>query len=114
MTQPLDAPTGGGDRFASLSDMHDAHDLLLSKIDPDTLLPDDVERIREFWETVSSFPFDAPAYGAPAHAAGGRNIVNETNATIAMLFGVSGFFSPRVPEKRRALKDSRLGRMTIL
>ncbi|MCE9661729.1 MAG: patatin-like phospholipase family protein [Burkholderiales bacterium] len=56
-----------------------------------------VERIREFWETVSSFPFDAPAYGAPAHAPGARDIVNETNATIAMLFGVSGFFSPRVP-----------------
>jgi len=56
-----------------------------------------VERIREFWETVSSFPFGAPAYGAPAGAAGGRDIVNETNATIAMLFGVSGFFAPRVP-----------------
>jgi NTE family protein len=56
-----------------------------------------VERMREFWETVSSFPFDAPAYGAAAHAPGGRDIVNETNATIAMLFGVSGFFAPRVP-----------------
>jgi len=56
-----------------------------------------VDRLREFWETVSSFPFDAPIYGAPTHAPGGRDIVNETNATIAMLFGVSGFFSPRVP-----------------
>ncbi len=57
-----------------------------------------VGRIREFWETVSSFPFGAPVYGGPpAHAAGGRDVVNETNATIAMLFGVSGFFSPRVP-----------------
>ena len=58
---------------------------------------DRVPRLREFWETVSSFPFTAPAYGAPASAAGARDIVNETNATIAMLFGVSGFFSPRVP-----------------
>jgi NTE family protein len=55
-----------------------------------------VERLREFWETVSSFPFAAPAYGT-AHLPAGRDIVNETNATIAMLFGVSGFFSPRVP-----------------
>jgi NTE family protein len=57
-----------------------------------------VERLRTFWETVSSFPFAAPAYRGPgAHELGGRDIVNETNATIAMLFGVSGFFSPRVP-----------------
>ena len=28
---------------------------------------------------------------------GARDAVNETNATIAMLFGVAGFFSPRVP-----------------
>ena len=32
-----------------------------------------------------------------ANESGGRDIVNETNATIAMLFGVSGFFAPRVP-----------------
>ena len=35
---------------------------------------------------------------APAERVdGARDIVNETNATIAMLFGVAGFFSPRVP-----------------
>ena len=56
-----------------------------------------VERLREFWEMVSSFPFGAPVYGAPTNESGGRDIVNETNATIAMLFGVSGFFAPRVP-----------------
>jgi len=57
-----------------------------------------VERLRTFWETVSSFPFAAPAYRGPgANELGGRDVVNETNATIAMLFGVSGFFSPRVP-----------------
>src|SRR3982750_3080792 len=52
-----------------------------------------VERLRTFWETVSSFPFAAPAYRGPgANELGGRDVVNETNATIAMLFGVSGFF----------------------
>ena len=57
-----------------------------------------VERLRAFWETVSSFPFAAPAYRGPgASELAGRDVVNETNATIAMLFGVSGFFSPRVP-----------------
>ena len=57
-----------------------------------------VERLREFWETVSSFPFAAPALPEPLHRFdGARDAVNETNATIAMLFGVAGFFSPRVP-----------------
>ena len=55
-----------------------------------------VERLREFWEGVSSSPFGGGAL--PAHVEGGRrDVANETNATIAMLFGVSGFFSPRVP-----------------
>ena len=60
-----------------------------------------VERLREFWEGVTSFPFPAPELPLPALArvpAGrSRDIVNETNATIAMLFGVAGFFTPRVP-----------------
>ena len=57
-----------------------------------------VERLREFWERVSSFPFAPPALPADLHRIdGARDVVNETNATIAMLFGVAGFFSPRVP-----------------
>jgi NTE family protein len=57
-----------------------------------------VERLRTFWETVSSFPFAAPVYAGPgSDELRARDVVNETNATIAMLFGVSGFFSPRVP-----------------
>ena len=58
-----------------------------------------VERLREFWEGVSSFPFGNGALPAPAGATTGphRDVVNETNATIATLFGVAGFFSPRVP-----------------
>ncbi len=56
-----------------------------------------IERLREFWQGVSSFPF-APSLPPLAHEVNGaRDALNETNATIAMLFGVAGFFSPRVP-----------------
>ena len=57
-----------------------------------------VERLREFWDEVSNFPFAPPPLPEQLHRlTGARDAVNETNATIAMLFGVSGFFSPRVP-----------------
>ncbi len=57
-----------------------------------------VERLREFWEQVSSFPFAPPALPAALHRIdGARDVVNETNANIAMMFGVKGFFCPRVP-----------------
>jgi len=56
-----------------------------------------IERLREFWEGVSSFPY-APSLPPLTHQVTGvRDVLNETNATIAMLFGVAGFFSPRVP-----------------
>jgi NTE family protein len=55
------------------------------------------ERLREFWEGVSSFPFAPSLPPLSHHVSGVRDVVNETNATIAMLFGVAGFFSPRVP-----------------
>ena len=56
-----------------------------------------LERLREFWEGVSSFPFSPELPSLAQQAQGARDAVNETNATIAMLFGVAGFFSPRVP-----------------
>jgi len=57
-----------------------------------------VERLREFWEGVSSSPFAPPALPAALHGCdGARDAVNETNATMAMLFGVNGFFTPRIP-----------------
>jgi NTE family protein len=56
-----------------------------------------VERLREFWEGVSSFPFAPSLPPAAYRVDGARDALNETNATIAMLFGVTGFFSPRVP-----------------
>jgi len=57
-----------------------------------------VERLREFWEGVSSSPFAAPALPSALNQLdGARDAVNETNATMAMLFGVNGFFTPRIP-----------------
>jgi len=56
-----------------------------------------VERLREFWEGVSSFPWAPSLPPLAQRLDGARDAVNETNATIAMLFGVAGFFSPRVP-----------------
>src|SRR4029078_4474585 len=59
-----------------------------------------VERLREFWEGVSTLPFGVDAAQLPESLATlgrTRDVLNETNATIAMLFGVAGFFQPRVP-----------------
>ena len=54
---------------------------------------DRVAKLREFWELVSS-GLAAPAFDTRL---GGRDWLNEANATRAMLFGVPGFFTPRVP-----------------
>ena len=56
-----------------------------------------VDRLRAFWEGVTQLPFSG--FETPTHGAVGapRDLQNETNATIAMLFGVNGFFAPRVP-----------------
>ena len=52
-----------------------------------------VERLREFWHLVSSGV--VPPIAVPTTA--GRDLFNESSATQAMLFGVPGFFKPRVP-----------------
>ena len=53
------------------------------------------ERLREFWELLSSA---LPSYAAHAGvAAAAREALNEMSATQVMLFGVPGFFKPRVP-----------------
>jgi NTE family protein len=52
-----------------------------------------VARLREFWELVSS-SFPAAALGL---GLAGRDLANEVSAMQAMLFGVPGFFTPRVP-----------------
>jgi len=59
-----------------------------------------VERLREFWDGVSTLPFGVEAPQLPdgiSSLGRTRDVLNETNATIAMLFGVAGFFQPRVP-----------------
>lgn len=52
-----------------------------------------VARLREFWELVSSGVV-APKFEARL---GARDMLNEASATRAMLFGVPGFFAPRIP-----------------
>jgi len=51
-----------------------------------------VARLREFWTLVSSASFAVPAPNG-----NGRDLLNESSATQALLFGVPGFFTPRVP-----------------
>ena len=52
-----------------------------------------VARLREFWDLVSSGPSAPPVESN----LGGRDWLNEASATRAMLFGVPGFYAPRMP-----------------
>jgi NTE family protein len=52
-----------------------------------------VTRLREFWNLVSS----SVAVPAVAPNGAGRDLLNESSAAQALLFGVPGFFAPRVP-----------------
>ena len=52
-----------------------------------------VERMREFWEMVSSNLAAHPAGIAAAQ----RHLRNDTSAAITMAFGLPGFFAPRFP-----------------
>ncbi|HEY9238381.1 MAG TPA: patatin-like phospholipase family protein, partial [Burkholderiaceae bacterium] len=52
-----------------------------------------VERLREFWDTMSS-ALPALPVSAPLHA---REGLNQASASQVMLFGVPGFFTPRFP-----------------
>jgi NTE family protein len=52
-----------------------------------------VERLKEFWEMVSSpVPWNPVASGDR-----GRSLFNETSAALIATFGVPGFFTPRLP-----------------
>src|ERR1700679_2310209 len=52
-----------------------------------------VERLKEFWEMVSS-----PVPWSPLTAGDrGRSFFNETSAAMVATFGVPGFFTPRLP-----------------
>jgi NTE family protein len=52
-----------------------------------------LKRLREFWELVSSSQSLSGVLGALAP----RGALNDTSATQALLFGVPGFFAPRMP-----------------
>ncbi|MBS0447003.1 MAG: patatin-like phospholipase family protein [Proteobacteria bacterium] len=51
------------------------------------------ERLREFWDLVSSTNAIAQLPDTPS----ARDVFNESSALQAVLFGVPGFFTPRVP-----------------
>src|SRR5215211_6244621 len=52
-----------------------------------------VDRLKEFWEMVSSpVPWNPLAPGD-----GARSVFNETSAALIATFGVPGFFTPRIP-----------------
>src|SRR5271165_3718953 len=52
-----------------------------------------VDRLQEFWRLVSDGP-QAPAWGLAGTT---RSLVSQVNAAGVLLFGVSGFFTPRFP-----------------
>jgi NTE family protein len=54
-----------------------------------------VERLKEFWETVSSAAPWVPVPITKGDRA--RSLYNETNAALIATFGTPGFFTPRLP-----------------
>jgi NTE family protein len=62
-----------------------------------------VERLREFWETVSVSPFGVPNFAPPNFAPCNfndeftRSVVNQIRSLGILLGGAPGFFKPRVP-----------------
>jgi NTE family protein len=57
-----------------------------------------VERLREFWEAVSTSPLGVPYFASIAIPDdGARSLVNQTRALGILLFGAPDFFKPRFP-----------------
>jgi NTE family protein len=57
-----------------------------------------VERLREFWQAVSTSPLGLPYFSSmaiPDDSA--RSLLNQTRALGILLFGAPNFFTPRVP-----------------
>ena len=54
-----------------------------------------LQRLQEFWDTVTSSSALLPSVPAPGVEL--RSMVNETHATMGAIFGLPGFFKPRVP-----------------
>jgi NTE family protein len=57
-----------------------------------------VEKLRQFWELVSTSPFGVPdVNGFTGSGEFGRSILNQMRSLGVLLAGASGFFTPRVP-----------------
>src|SRR5215467_13980887 len=52
-----------------------------------------VDRLKEFWETVSK----PVSWNPVLRSERSRSVFNETSAAIVATFGVPGFFTPRIP-----------------
>ena len=56
-----------------------------------------VDRLREFWETVTRSPLGAPMIPGEIRNDMLHQLVNQTRAVGAILWGAPGFFKPRIP-----------------
>jgi NTE family protein len=56
-----------------------------------------VERLREFWESVSTSPLDFYFSMLPASDESAHSLLNQTRALGILLFGAPNFFTPRLP-----------------
>jgi NTE family protein len=57
-----------------------------------------VERLREFWETVSASPLGIPYFkSVELHSRFLHQLVNQARAANILLFGAPHFFTPRLP-----------------
>src|SRR6185312_14363626 len=56
-----------------------------------------VERLREFWETVTRSPLGAPMIPGEIRNDMLHQFINQSRAVGALLWGAPGFFKPRIP-----------------
>jgi NTE family protein len=57
-----------------------------------------VERLREFWEAVSTPPFGVPTFmSVDVKGDAARRVINQTRAFGILFGGAPGFFTPRMP-----------------
>jgi NTE family protein len=56
-----------------------------------------VEKLREFWETISDSPLSTPYLRSIEYADDFRRFINQSRAIGVLLFGAANFFKPRIP-----------------
>jgi NTE family protein len=56
-----------------------------------------IERLREFWEAVSTSPLGIPYFPSLEFDDSSHRLLNETRALGILFFGAPNFFSPRIP-----------------